>query len=151
MTLTDHCSPVVGLQMVAQAYPFVASKVLRRDTAGGAALLREIVFDPLTGAVRPTRLAALLNAALGFVAQGDAQGFVDLDAVPAEGASVQVCGSVVGVGLGCRAIQRVFVWLPRVHGLASAGRCITSLRQGCERSLQDVSLMRYTQATGSGS
>jgi len=76
--------------MVAQAYPFVASKVLRRDTAGGAALLREIVFDPLTGAVRPTRLAALLNAALGFVAQGDAQGFVDLDAVPAEGASVQV-------------------------------------------------------------
>jgi hypothetical protein len=79
-----------GVQMVAQAYPFVASKVLRRDTAGGAALLREIVFDPATGAVRPARLAALLNAALGFVAQGNAEGFVDLDAVPAEGASVQV-------------------------------------------------------------
>ena len=46
--------------------------------------------DPAAGAVRPARLAALLNAALGFVAQGNAEGFVDLDALPAEGASVQV-------------------------------------------------------------
>ena len=87
---TDLITVWCGVQMVTQAYPFVASKILRRDSAGGATLLREIVFDPATGAVRPARLAALLNAALGFVAQGNAEGFVDLDAVPAEGASVQV-------------------------------------------------------------
>ena len=44
--LVMHVSTVLHLcrlQMVAQAYPFVASKVLRRDTAGGGALWREMV------------------------------------------------------------------------------------------------------------
>ena len=41
------------------------------------------------GKVKPTRLSALLNAALGHVA-GQTEGFIDFDAVPEEGASIQV-------------------------------------------------------------
>lgn len=41
------------------------------------------------GKVKPTRLSALLNAALGYVAD-QTDGFVDFDAVPADGASAQV-------------------------------------------------------------
>lgn len=41
------------------------------------------------GNVKPTRLGALLNAALGYVSD-TTEGFVDFDAVPEEGASVQV-------------------------------------------------------------
>ena len=41
------------------------------------------------GNVKPTRLSALLNAALGHVAD-QTQGFIDFDAVPDEGASIQV-------------------------------------------------------------
>ena len=78
-------------QMVAQAYPFVVRKVLRNSTASVGTLLRDIVFDASTGAVKPTRLSALLNAALGFVADRT-DGFVDLDAVPEDGASLQVRG-----------------------------------------------------------
>ena len=78
-------------QMVAQAYPFVVRKVLRNSTASVGTLLRDIVFDASTGAVKPTRLSALLNAALGFVAERT-DGFVDLDAVPEDGASLQVSG-----------------------------------------------------------
>lgn len=39
--------------------------------------------------MRATRLNALLNAALGYVAS-ETSGFVDFDAVPEQGASVQV-------------------------------------------------------------
>ena len=42
------------------------------------------------GNVKPTRLSALLNAALGYVAD-QTEGFIDFDAVPQEGASIQVC------------------------------------------------------------
>ena len=35
-------------------------------------------------------MSALLNAALGFAAAGNAEGFVDLDAVPEDGASIKV-------------------------------------------------------------
>jgi len=87
-----------GYQMVAQAYPFVARRVLM--TAGGGAgsaaadgqtnaLLTAMLLDD-SGRVRPQRLGAVLQAALGYVADGDGggqkKGFVDLDAVPEEGA-----------------------------------------------------------------
>lgn len=76
-------------QMVSQAYPFVVRKVLRNER-GTAPLLRAMLYDPSTGGVRATRLSALMNAALGYVAEGgEAQGFIDFDAVPAEGASLQ--------------------------------------------------------------
>lgn len=39
--------------------------------------------------MRATRLNALLNAALGYVAS-ETSGFVDFDAVPEQGASLQV-------------------------------------------------------------
>ncbi|WIA28267.1 hypothetical protein OEZ86_010821 [Tetradesmus obliquus] len=74
-----------GYQMVAQAYPFVARKVLRDDGSGTAALLRDLVYDE-QGKLRPGRLSALLQAALGYVSE-QGEGFVDFDAVPAEGAS----------------------------------------------------------------
>ena len=71
-----------------QAYPFVVRKVLRNSTSGSALLLRDLMYDS-NGNVKPTRLSALLNAALGYVAD-QTEGFIDFDAVPAEGASKQV-------------------------------------------------------------
>ncbi|KAG2496070.1 hypothetical protein HYH03_005989 [Edaphochlamys debaryana] len=86
--------------MVAQAYPFVARKVLRNDSSSASALLRDLLLirdaagataeDGTQGGqqLAARRLAALLNAALGYVADS-AGGFVDFDALPDEGASVQ--------------------------------------------------------------
>lgn len=73
-----------GYQMVAQAYPFVVRKVLRNDSRGTGAVLRELLFDSSTGQLRPARLGGLLNAALGRVAE--AEGFIDFDAVPEDSA-----------------------------------------------------------------
>ena len=47
------------------------------------------------GKVKPTRMSALLNAALGYVSDRS-DGFVDFDSVPDDGASVQVW---TGVGV----------------------------------------------------
>lgn len=74
-------------QMVSQAYPFVVRKVLRNQR-GTAPLLRQMLYDPSTGGVRAQRLPALLNAALGYVAD-ETEGFIDFDAVPEQGASLQ--------------------------------------------------------------
>mmetsp|Transcript_6338 Transcript_6338/g.15184 ORF Transcript_6338/g.15184 Transcript_6338/m.15184 type:complete len:662 (+) Transcript_6338:167-2152(+) len=75
-------------QMVAQAYPFVVRKVLRNDSNSSMALLQDILFDN-DGKVKPTRLGALLNAGLGYVADAkQSAGFIDIDAVPDDGASV---------------------------------------------------------------
>lgn len=84
--------------MVAQAYPFVARKVLRNDSSSASALLRDLLLirdaagADAAGAdgqqLAARRLAALLNAALGYVADSTA-GFVDFDALPEQGASVQ--------------------------------------------------------------
>ena len=71
-----------------QAYPFVVRKVLRNSSSGSQGLLRDIVFDS-HGNVKPARMSAVLNAALGYVAE-QTDGFVDFDAVPAEGAPLQV-------------------------------------------------------------
>jgi hypothetical protein len=65
----------------------VVRKVLRNER-GTAPLLRQMLYDPATGGVRTTRLSALMNAALGYVAE-ETSGFVDFDAVPQEGASLQ--------------------------------------------------------------
>jgi hypothetical protein len=65
----------------------VVRKILRSDDTSAALLLRDMVYDE-EGNVRPARLSALLNAALGYVSDR-AEGFIDFDAVPDEGASVQ--------------------------------------------------------------
>eukprot|EP00955_Chlamydomonas_euryale_P060205 357649-Chlamydomonas_euryale.AAC.1 len=44
-----------------------------------------------TRSIKATRMGALLNAALGYVSDR-ADGFIDFDAVPDDGASMQVCG-----------------------------------------------------------
>lgn len=76
-----------------QAYPFVVRKVLRESSSGGARmLLQDMLFDG-SGAVKPARMSAVLNAALGYVAE-QTDGFVDFDAVPAEGASLHVCAAL---------------------------------------------------------
>ena len=43
----------------------------------------------MTGKVTPTRLASLLNSAAGLVAKQEGAAFVDLDAVPEEGLSLE--------------------------------------------------------------
>ncbi|KAG2430848.1 hypothetical protein HXX76_009822 [Chlamydomonas incerta] len=91
--------------MVAQAYPFVARKVLRNDSSSASALLRDLLLirdaagtgggtgDAEGGRqLAARRLAALLNAALGYTADS-AGGFVDFDALPDEGASAQEIAS----------------------------------------------------------
>ena len=50
-------------------------------------LLREMLFDA-SGSMKPARMSAVLNAALGYVAE-QTDGFVDFDAVPADGAPLQ--------------------------------------------------------------
>lgn len=52
-------------------------------------LLREMLFDA-SGSVKPARMSAVLNAALGYVAE-QTDGFVNFDAVPADGAPLQAC------------------------------------------------------------
>ncbi len=46
------------------------------------------MLDPRSGNVRLTRLSALLNAALGYVAE-ETDGFIDFDAIPDNSASLQ--------------------------------------------------------------
>ena len=71
-----------------QAYPWVVRRILCSNSSNSMLLLRDILYDG-SGNVKPTRLSALLNAALGYVAD-EVDGFVDFDAVPEEGASAQV-------------------------------------------------------------
>ncbi len=70
-------------------------KVLRNSTSGSALLLRDLMYDS-NGNVKPTRLSALLNAALGYVAD-QTQGFIDFDAVPEDGASIQVSAQLFSI------------------------------------------------------
>lgn len=73
--------------------------VLRNSSSGSQMLLRDIVFDA-NGNVKPARMSAVLNAALGYVAE-QTDGFVDFDAVPAEGAPLQV-GPTISPDAPCR-------------------------------------------------
>ena len=94
VSLAQHAAHVPAMQ----AYPFVVRKILRNDSSGAGSLLRDILYDP-DGNVKPTRMSALLNAALGYVSDKK-DGFVDFDAVPDEGASVQVGRGEGGEGRG---------------------------------------------------
>lgn len=91
VAVADSAYPSSLFQM--QAYPFVVRKVLRDSSSGGARLLLRDMLIDADGSVKPTRMSAVLNAALGYVAD-HAEGFVDFDAVPAEGASLQVCNEL---------------------------------------------------------
>ena len=101
-------------------------KVLRNGSSGSSLLLRDMLVDAGSGAVKPARMSALLNAALGHVAER-ADGFVDLDAVPADGAPLRVRSRCVWCSL-----SQPFTgglpdtigksWLPRGHGAVHLAR-----------------------------
>jgi len=78
-------------RLVAEAYPFVVRRLL--EAQGGSArlatALRELLLDN-EGRVQSVRLSALLQAAVGVAARGgDAEGFIDFEVVPQDGASEQ--------------------------------------------------------------
>lgn len=75
-----------GYQLVAEAYPFVVRKLLRNENRQSFAALRELLYDPATKRLRPTRLAAMLQASLGVVVESERAGFIDFDTVPQHGA-----------------------------------------------------------------
>ena len=72
--------------------PTYALQVLRNE-AGSAALLRSLLYRDVGSSggagLATTRLSALLNAALGYVA-AETTGFIDFDSVPEEGATTKV-------------------------------------------------------------
>lgn len=77
-----------GYRLVGEAYPFVVRKLLEAPNGSARliASLRELLLDS-DGRVRPVRLSALLQAAVGVAASADDQeGFIDFDAVPKDGA-----------------------------------------------------------------
>lgn len=75
-------------RLVGEAYPFVVRKLLQAPSGSArlASALRELLLDA-EGRVRPVRLSALLQAAVGVAAEAsDQEGFIDFDAVPKQGA-----------------------------------------------------------------
>ena len=88
--LALSADPSYGL--VIEAYPFVARKLLSSDRPELQQALQEVLYagtsaDDKRGVVTPTRLASLINSAVGIVAKQEGQAFVDLDAVPESGIS----------------------------------------------------------------
>ncbi|CAJ1368415.1 unnamed protein product [Effrenium voratum] len=74
-------------QIVAMAYPFVIRRLLKNDSRLSFAALRELLYDPVTRRMRPQRLATMLQASLGVVADADSRsGFIDFDSVPKDSA-----------------------------------------------------------------
>ena len=76
-----------------EAYPFVARKLMSEDRPELQQALQQVLYGGgaggMTGKVTPTRLASLLNSAAGLVAKQEGAAFVDLDAVPEEGLSLE--------------------------------------------------------------
>eukprot|EP00435_Cladocopium_sp_Y103_P016659 s60_g4.t1 len=78
-----------GYQIVAMAYPFVIRRLLKNDSRLSFSALRELLYDPHTRRMRPQRLATMLQASLGVVADADSrEGFIDFDSVPKDSAPV---------------------------------------------------------------
>merc|ERR1719217_487609 len=79
--------------LVLEAYPFVARKLMSEDRPELQQALQQVLYGGgaggMTGKVTPTRLASLLNSAAGLVAKQEGAAFVDLDAVPEEGLSLE--------------------------------------------------------------
>lgn len=76
-------------QIVAMAYPFVIRRLLKNDSRMSFSALRELLYDPHTRRMRPQRLATMLQASLGVVADAESrEGFIDFDSVPKDSAPV---------------------------------------------------------------
>jgi len=79
-------NPDYGIIM--ESYPFIARKLLREDRPEIQRALQEVLYSAgsdSTGALKFTRLLALLNNAAGEVGTQAGGAFVDLDAIPEEG------------------------------------------------------------------
>merc|ERR1711966_99364 len=76
-------NPDYGIIM--ESYPFIARKLLREDRPEIQKALQEVLYSAggeTTGALKFTRLLALLNNAAGEVGTQAGGAFVDLDAIP---------------------------------------------------------------------
>jgi len=74
--------------IIMESYPFIARKLLKEDRPEIQRALQEVLYsgeDNASGALKFTRLIALLNNAAGSVEKKDGGAFVDLDAVPEDG------------------------------------------------------------------
>ena len=79
--------------LVLEAYPFVARKLMSEDRPELQRALQQVLYGggggETVGKVTPTRLASLLNSAYGLAAKQEGAVFVDLDAVPEDGISLE--------------------------------------------------------------
>lgn len=74
--------------IIMESYPFIARKLLREDRPEIQRALQEVLYsgdDNASGALKFTRLIALLNNASGSIEKKEGGAFVDLDAVPEDG------------------------------------------------------------------
>lgn len=80
-------NPDYGIIM--ESYPFIARKLLREDRPEIQRALQDVLYSGKdgNGALKFTRLLALLNNAAGSVSTKEGAAFVDLDAVPEDGLS----------------------------------------------------------------
>ena len=68
--------------IIMEAYPFVARKLLSEDRPEIQKALQEVLYARnQDGGLQSTRLAVLLNSAMGLVARKSGGSFVDFDAV----------------------------------------------------------------------
>ncbi|KAL7561192.1 hypothetical protein ACA910_004118 [Epithemia clementina (nom. ined.)] len=83
-------NPNYGIIM--ESYPFIARKLLREGRPEIQKALQEVLYsggDGESSGIKLTRLLALLNNAAGSVSTKEGAAFVDLDAIPEDGISVQ--------------------------------------------------------------
>ena len=71
--------------IIMEAYPFVARKLLDSDRPAIQKALQEVLYSQ-EGGISATRLAVLLNSALGVVAKTSGA-FIDLDSIPKDAIS----------------------------------------------------------------
>uniref|UniRef100_A0A7S1I4E1 ABC1 atypical kinase-like domain-containing protein n=1 Tax=Eutreptiella gymnastica TaxID=73025 RepID=A0A7S1I4E1_9EUGL len=76
--------------IVTEAYPFVARKLLREDRPEIQSALAELLYGGTVngGQIKTTRLAVVLNSAMGVVARTGGA-FVDFDTIPDESVGVK--------------------------------------------------------------
>eukprot|EP00522_Entomoneis_paludosa_P005106 CAMPEP_0172473424 /NCGR_PEP_ID=MMETSP1065-20121228/68845_1 /TAXON_ID=265537 /ORGANISM="Amphiprora paludosa, Strain CCMP125" /LENGTH=882 /DNA_ID=CAMNT_0013231599 /DNA_START=212 /DNA_END=2860 /DNA_ORIENTATION=+ len=83
-------NPDYGIIM--ESYPFIARKLLREGRPEIQKALQEVLYsgaDSESSGLKFTRLLALLNNAAGSVSTQEGAAFVDLDAVPEDGISLE--------------------------------------------------------------
>ena len=72
--------------IIMESYPFIARKLLKEDRPEIQQALQEVLYSGTEGgALKMTRLLALLNNAAGAISTQEGAAFVDLDAVPDDG------------------------------------------------------------------